>query len=368
MILISLAWLALSALHAPAHTDTISYPVFTVSESTIRLETRMKISDLVGFVDFYALRDLEPGASKPRPRHEDVLGQRFALESLFLPDISVEADGRALDSSLDAFETSPAPAVTEFPDDLVLRLSWKATEPPRRLRITYRPLRQHDPRHQGLGRIRYGGVDAPFLFRADSLFDRELEPSAASLVRSAFDYGLLGMEHVFTGYDHLLFLAALLLAARRVREALLIATGFTAAHSITLAFAALGWISLPASIVEPAIAASVAYVGIENCVRKESVGRIWTAAGFGLIHGLGFAGALAESGLPTGASAICLASFNLGVEAAQAIGIAIAMPVLLTWRARAEVSYRRFAVLGGSAIIALAGFIWLAARVGGELL
>ncbi|MBL8696224.1 MAG: HupE/UreJ family protein [Planctomycetes bacterium] len=366
MALLTLALLALVAIHAPAHTDTISYPVFTISETAIRLETRMKVSDLVGFVDFYALRDLEPGSPRPRPRHEDVLSQRFGLESLFLPGISVEADGRSLDSSLEAFETAPSTA--EFPEDLVLRLSWTAPEPPKRLRITYRPLRQHDPRHQGLGRIRYGAVDDPFLFRADSVFDRELEPGAESLIRSAFDYGLLGMEHVFTGYDHLLFLAALLLAARRVREALLISTGFTAAHSITLALAALGWISLPASMVEPAIAASVVYVGIENCVRKESVGRVWTAAGFGLIHGLGFAGALAESGLPAGARAICLASFNLGVEAAQAIAIAIAMPLLLAWRARSASTYRRFAVLGGSAIIALAGVLWFATRVGGEFL
>src|SRR5439155_14958267 len=108
----------------------------------------------------------------------------------------------------------------------------------------------------------------------------------------------LGVEHIVTGYDHLLFLAALLLVCKSLREAAAVITFFTVAHSITLSLAALDIVRLPARFVEPAIAASIVYVGLENIFGRHRIaGRAAITFAFGLVHGLGFASALREVGL-----------------------------------------------------------------------
>ncbi|MDP2310131.1 MAG: HupE/UreJ family protein [Pseudomonadota bacterium] len=171
----------------------------------------------------------------------------------------------------------------------------------------------------------------------------------------------LGVEHIWTGYDHLLFLFGLLLAARSLRSMLFIVTGFTVAHSITLSAAALGLVSLPSALVEPAIAASIAYVGIENFWRPAPKRRVAVTFLLGLVHGFGFAGMLAELGLPRDALAVALLCFNGGVEVGQAAVVAVALPLLLllrrwpSWEARA--------VPALSIGVALAGVYWFAERV-----
>lgn len=173
----------------------------------------------------------------------------------------------------------------------------------------------------------------------------------------------LGVEHIWTGYDHVLFLMGLLLAAPSLRAMLLIVTGFTVAHSITLSAAALGLVSLPASLVEPAIAASIAYVGVENFWKPPPKRRVAVTFLLGLIHGFGFAGMLAELGLPRDALALALVAFNGGVEVGQAVIAAVTLPLLLWmrrfgwWEARA--------VPAASVAVTLAGLYWLVERVFG---
>lgn len=173
----------------------------------------------------------------------------------------------------------------------------------------------------------------------------------------------LGVEHIWTGYDHVLFLLGLLLAAPSLRAMLLIVTGFTVAHSITLSAAALGLVSLPASLVEPAIAASIAYVGIENFWRPAPKRRVVITFLLGLVHGFGFAGMLAELGLPRDALALALVAFNGGVEIGQAVIVAVTLPILLWmrrfpwWEARA--------VPAASVGVTLAGVYWFVERVAG---
>lgn len=173
----------------------------------------------------------------------------------------------------------------------------------------------------------------------------------------------LGVEHIFTGYDHLLFLFGLLLAAPSLRAMLLIVTGFTIAHSLTLSAAALGLVSLPGALVEPAIAASIIYVGIENFWRPTPKRRVLITFLLGLVHGFGFAGMLADLGLPRDALALALVAFNGGVEVGQAAIVALALPLLLWlrrypwWEARA--------VPAMSVLVAIAGAYWLVERVVG---
>ena len=140
----------------------------------------------------------------------------------------------------------------------------------------------------------------------------------------------LGIEHILTGYDHILFLISLLMLGGGLKYLLKVVTAFTLSHSITLSLAALNIFTLPSRWVECAIALSIAYIATENLWRKESTGRWKLAFGFGLIHGLGFASALQELDLPQSNLAISLASFNLGVEIGQ-VSIVLVIYLLLSY-------------------------------------
>lgn len=215
-----------------------------------------------------------------------------------------------------------------------------------------------------------GGIVGEGMLSSDAnTFQIDLRASAAFTARSDpihpfFVFLMLGVEHILTGYDHLLFLFGLLIVCRDMRSILTVITCFTIAHSITLALAALGVIQLPARIVEPLIAASIAYVGLENLLRGESAKRRWLITFcFGLVHGLGFAGALKESGIGSGQFGIILplVGFNLGVEIGQLSVAAVVLPILWQLRKRPGLM-RQWAPLG-SVAVTLAGSYWLLERV-----
>lgn len=186
---------------------------------------------------------------------------------------------------------------------------------------------------------------------------------AADKTEVAIRFGKLGVEHIWAGYDHLLFLLGLLVAAPSLRAMLFIITGFTVAHSITLTLAALQVVQLSPALVEPAIAASIAFVGIENYWRPPPRRRVVVTFLLGLVHGFGFAGLLIELGLPRDALALALVSFNGGVELGQAAVVALAMPVLLYLRR--SPAWERFAVPSISAGVTLMGLGWFVERVWG---
>jgi hypothetical protein len=178
-----------------------------------------------------------------------------------------------------------------------------------------------------------------------------------------FAFLRLGIEHILTGYDHLLFLAGLLLACSGFRQAALVITCFTVAHSVTLALAALNIVSIPSRIVEPCIAASIAYVRIENVLRDGHVP--WRGVltfAFGLIHGLGFASVLREMGIGAGGSSIAvpLVSSNLGVEIGQLSVAAVILPLIFTLRKNP--GFLRVGIPIGSLVIAIAGAFWFVQR------
>ncbi len=162
-----------------------------------------------------------------------------------------------------------------------------------------------------------------------------------SLIQVIGRYIAAGMEHIFTGYDHICFLIAIILWARKLWPVVKIVTAFTIAHSITLSLAALEIVRIPSSITEPAIAATIIYVAMENFLSRDVQQRWRDTFLFGLIHGFGFASALQEFGLPRGALVPALASFNIGVEIGQIAIVSLVLPLLLgldrvfAWRARA---------------------------------
>ncbi|OAI00406.1 hypothetical protein A1353_01550 [Methylomonas methanica] len=177
------------------------------------------------------------------------------------------------------------------------------------------------------------------------------------------DFFKLGIEHIVTGYDHLLFLFALLAVTHSFWPALKIITFFTIAHSITLACAGLNLIELPSSFVEPFIAATIIYVGVENIIRGDHPkGRHWLTFGFGLIHGFGFAGVLQEMDISSGDTGILLPllSFNLGIEAGQIAVAAVVLPMI--WWLNNKVETAEKFLKAGSIAVSLMGAFWLVER------
>jgi hypothetical protein len=156
-------------------------------------------------------------------------------------------------------------------------------------------------------------------------------PRAPSALMVARSYLGLGLEHIATGLDHLLFVFALILLAPSLRVVLGTVTAFTLAHSATLALSALGFWNAPAPPLEALIALSIVFAARELWQRRGAerpyrTGRLWLVAfGFGLLHGLGFAGALGEIGLPAGDTPLALLSFNAGVELGQLAFVAVVL-------------------------------------------
>jgi hydrogenase/urease accessory protein HupE len=192
--------------------------------------------------------------------------------------------------------------------------------------------------------------------------DLTFKTNATSTSTSFLRFLTLGIEHILTGYDHLAFLLAVLLTGGSLLSNARIITSFTIAHSLTLALATFGVVSLPPNIVEPLIAASIVFVGIENLVRRQLARRWLVTFSFGLIHGLGFASVLRELGIGAMGihGAIPLVSFNLGVELAQISIAALILPLI--WKLEHRPSFMLKHVPTLSLLITLAGLYWLLTR------
>jgi hydrogenase/urease accessory protein HupE len=172
-----------------------------------------------------------------------------------------------------------------------------------------------------------------------------------------------GIHHILIGPDHMLFLVGLLLLGGTLQRLILVVSAFTLAHSITLSLAALNILDPPARIVEPVIALSIVFIGVDNLiVRGGRDIRGWIAFAFGFVHGFGFAGVLREMGLESRALVWSLLSFNLGVEIGQLFVVIVVATALAALRARSETAGRRLAFAGSIGVIA-AGTFWFFERV-----
>ncbi|MCU1282960.1 MAG: putative rane protein, partial [bacterium] len=228
-------------------------------------------------------------------------------------------------------------------------------------------LRGLDDAHEAVVRITFAdGSELTGVLRHDpDRLDIPALPTVHTRGRVARDYFVLGVRHILGGPDHLLFLLALMLLVPSPRRLLVAATAFTAAHSLTLALATLGALHLPPAPVEAMIALSIVMLAVElTGARARTATRgaaAATAFGFGLVHGLGFAGALADIGLTTSHAGIALAGFNIGVECGQVAFVLLALALLgagtaLGWRIpRAVPAYA----------IGSIGAAWLLERIGG---
>ena len=189
------------------------------------------------------------------------------------------------------------------------------------------------------------------------------ESSTGAWIAAARNYLKLGFTHILPwGSDHILFVLGLFLLAVRWKPLLAQVTCFTVAHSITLGLAVFGLVSLPTRIVEPLIAISIAYVGIENMFRtKPGSARLFIVSLFGLVHGLGFAGVLMDLGLPESEFVTALVFFNIGVEFGQ-IGVLMCAFAAIGWFRRWR-HFRIAILIPCSAVISLVGVCWAVVRL-----
>jgi HupE / UreJ protein len=209
-----------------------------------------------------------------------------------------------------------------------------------------------------LARIDAPGRTTQFAFTPEARETRVALDAGGS--RGAASFVLLGVEHILSGWDHLLFLLGLLLRGGGWLSLAKIVTAFTLAHSVTLALAVLDVVILPDRLVEAVIALSIAFVAAENLFLSPVVSRRWVVSFcFGLVHGFGFSSALRELGLPTQGLAWSLFGFNAGVELGQALVVAVALPLLVLLR---KTEWERRLVWGSSLAILLVGVVLFVER------
>ncbi len=337
---------------AAAHQSSVSYGQVTVADDgTVDWVLRVPSRDL------YAALGLE----RERDATDDEI--RAGAERLWAyvrANVAVTADGQPC-----PLETGALSILHQNQRFAVLPLRARCPLPLGSLGLDDHMFFEIDPRHSGLVQVTRGGrtVTEEFIRGAEHLEWKLGLAAPSSLGLGAFV--VKGVEHIYTGYDHIAFIIGLLLVAG-LRPAALgyivkVVTAFTVAHSTTLILAALDVVTLPSRLVESAIAASIVYVAVENIVVRDPRNRWPLAFGFGLVHGMGFA-AMLRPILPDRGVVVPLLAFNLGVELGQLTIVLALLPPLVALARRNPGGYRRYVLLGGSAAIGLLGAAWLVER------
>lgn len=317
----------------------------------IDLDSAEDTNEVPQAADYDALRALAPDALESRLRD-------FAPQ--MLQDVVFRVNGTVVPFEISSIDI-PAVGDVELPRLSQLTLSAAAPEAASTMQLDWPKgygtliLRQIGPENAYTGYIS-GGQSSP-----------EIAVSGGE-ERGFFsvfaEYIPVGFDHILPkGLDHILFVLGLFFFSTALRPLLIQVTSFTLAHTVTLALGALGIVSIPGSIVEPIIAASIVYVAIENVFSRQM--NPWRPAiifVFGLLHGLGFASVLGEFGLPAGQFVAALIGFNVGVELGQLTVIALAFLAVGYWFGGKD-WYRTSIAIPASLVIAAVGAYWFVERV-----
>ena len=347
----------LAARPASAHEVGLSRGDYTAAGAVVTAQLTFARRDVLGLVA--GLDADHDGALTEAEIEKD----RDAFAGAVVGRIKVRGDSAACPGTLDEVRLAEE-------DGLTLRASYRCAVAPHDVDIDVGLLADLPFGHRHLAHFpAVNGPSDAVLSQRSRGFAFENVPGQAStgapraLYQGKLSFFALGIEHILTGYDHLVFLLGLVIVGGRLRSLLLVVTAFTLAHSITLAVAALGiWAPSP-SIIEPAIALSIAYVGVENFFVKNAEKRWRITFPFGLIHGFGFAGALQEVAMPKADVPYALVLFNVGVEAGQLAVLALVLPLVHVARKREWFRHQGVKVMSGA--IAVAGVVWFVSRVFG---
>ncbi len=364
---VAMAWLVLMAGTALAHKSSDSYLTVQARGDQVSVQWDIALRDIQFATGLDANGDDQITWGELQQKQREL--QAWASSRL-----SLQRGGGACTFKPQALQ------VDEHTDGGYAVLAWSGRCPQQHgpLSIQYRLLFDLDTQHRGLLKLDLDGVTHSAVLGPQSGVMQFAEATTAGA--QFVQYLWQGVWHIWIGFDHILFLLALLLPAvllprrtgghggdvrgvSRFREAslgvLAVVTAFTLAHSITLSLAALQIISLPSRLVESAIAASVVFAAANNLVPMVQ-GRWLMAFFFGLIHGFGFASVLTELGLPTGALAVSLVGFNLGVELGQLAIVAVFLP--LAFVLRHTPFYQGGVLVGGSWAALLVALAWFVER------
>jgi hydrogenase/urease accessory protein HupE len=342
-----LGWLAVPV---QAHPTPFSYLDLRLSQGQLEGALVVHVIDLAHDLN------VDPAAKLLAPELAE--SKRDAILSLLRSRLSLTADGHMLDPELSRIE----PLFER--EALALHLRFQTSGAPGLLKIQC-ALFPYDPQHQTFLNIYEAGtLTHQEIFNKDHATFDYFAGGRQGVLAVVKKFLLSGAYHIFIGPDHILFIVGLLLMGGKLTRLLAIVTAFTVAHSVTLSLAALEVINPPARLIEPAIALSIVYVGIDNLMIGKNGWdvRAWIAFFFGLIHGFGFAGVLREFGLPRQALGWSLFSFNFGVEIGQICIVAIVASMLAGLRNRNQAWGERIAV-AGSVVVILAGSFWFIQRV-----
>jgi hypothetical protein len=362
LVLILLLSLWLTPAHA--HKPSDSYLALSLHGDQLTGQWDIALRDLDYAIGLDADGNGEITWGEVKAKHEEIAA--FALARL-----SIAADGANCPTTVTEH------LIDNHSDGAyeVMRFAVDCPATPEVLSIKYTLFFDLDPQHRGLLRVEDQGLTHTAVFSPEDNIWR-LEGHSVALGRQFFEYFETGGWHIWTGFDHILFLCSLLFPAVLERsrgrwqavttfraalfEVLKVVTAFTIAHSIILSLAALGFISLPSRLIESTIAASVVIAALNNLYPSIEK-RLWVVAFvFGLVHGFGFANVLTDLALPKPALAVSLVSFNLGVEAGQLAIVAAFLP--LAYLARRSWLYPRLVLGAGSLGIAAVASVWLIER------
>jgi hypothetical protein len=352
LLLILLAF----ASQALAHKPSDSYLQLSPAEDGFTGEWRIALRDLDAAIGLDADGDRRVTWRELRARHGEIAA--YALSRLEVKAASstcrIIAGAQLVDDLSDgAYTVLPLHAICP-----------RAAALPT---LRYDLLFDIDPTHRGL--LTLTGAGKPQTFVLSPAQQVAVLSDAKPDAWRQFT-GMLreGVWHIWIGYDHILFLLALLLSAglrptgdasshwqALLKDVLKLVTAFTVAHSITLSLAALRIVSLPPRLIETAIAISIVVAGL-RLLRPQAHSAPWIAAAFGLVHGFGFANVLADMQLPSGSLALSLFAFNVGVELGQCAIVAAALP-LIAWLQRGGF-YRRVLIPVAAVLIAVIGLAW----------
>jgi hydrogenase/urease accessory protein HupE len=358
-VLIAFAMLAVWPGTAAAHQINLSTARITINaDRTVDVDIAMKGSD-VDRVAGTGVYDSQTGLVRP-----DALAAASAKVAGYIAAHSavLTADGarcRASDS-----------AVAPDDDGVVVHISWSCGQDSGALRYRSTVLVDVAPDSRQVVLVKDGAGGFQDLLdasRTEAVLSETAQPTTLQVIKL---YLAAGVEHILIGYDHIAFLIAIVLWARRVWPVVKLVTAFTIGHSITLSLAALDIVRIPSSIIEPAIAASIVFVAAENFFSHDIQKRWRDTLGFGLVHGFGFASALQEFGIPKAALVPALASFNVGVEIGQVAIVAAVVPLLVGFDklanvvvgGRQTVGRPPAAVYALSTIIVMLGSYWFLER------
>jgi hypothetical protein len=356
--------LSLWVVPAAAHKPSDSYLTLWVQGKQVTGQWDIALRDLDFAIGLDADGNGEITWGEVKAKHKEIAA--YAMSRLAIAMAGTSCPTTVIDQLIDNHSDGAY---------AVLRFAAACPGGPADLEVTYRLLSDIDPQHKGLLRLQVGGDTRTAIFSPETAH-QTFKLAGANLWQQFFDYLAAGVDHIWTGYDHILFLLSLLLPAVVVPgskrwepsesfrvaflDVLRIVTAFTVAHSITLSLATLQVVSLPARISESAIALSVIFAALNNVFPIIRASRWMVAFCFGLVHGFGFASVLTDLGLPRGALAVALVGFNLGVEVGQIAIVGVFLP--LAYFLRRTWLYRDVVLMGGSCAIVAVAALWFIER------